>query len=39
MRRAGRVVETSYADGSHEIVADLRAQRRVAQHSTSHPAW
>ena len=39
MRSAGRVVETSYADGPHEIVVDLGAQRRVAQRSTSHPAW
>ncbi len=30
LRRAGRVVETSFADGAHEVVVELSAQRRVA---------
>ncbi len=30
LRRAGRVVETSFADGAHEVVVELSAEQRVA---------
>ena len=30
LRRAGRLVETSFADGAHEVVVELSAQQRVA---------